>query len=313
MDYIKELKGLALASRMKRIVEALNSDMREIYLVQQINFEPLLMPVMKLLQQKRELTINEIADHLKLSQPAVTQFCSILQRKKYINVKTGQLDKRKRIVSISDQGHKVSQELIPVWNAVESSVNAMLGASKHDLLKGLEDFESEYNSKSLKARVLEKVSEVSFPVKIIDYQERYKESFKKLNYEWIEKDFVVEKSDEFVLSNPKKAILSKGGYIFFAKHQSQIIGTFALIKVDDTCYELAKMAVASAYQNRGVGRKLLDHAIQKAKSLKLKRLILYSNTLLAPAINMYFQYGFKVIPKTDAHNKRANIKMEKVL
>jgi DNA-binding MarR family transcriptional regulator/N-acetylglutamate synthase-like GNAT family acetyltransferase len=313
MDYLKELKGLALASRMKRIVESLNSDMREIYLARQINFEPLLMPVMKLLQQKGELTINEIADHLKLSQPAVTQFCNILQGKKYINVKTGQLDKRKRLISISEQGHKVAHELTPVWNAVDTSVTAMLGASKHDLLKSLEDFESQYNSKSLKARVLEKVGEVSFPVTIIDYQDRYKESFKKLNHEWIEKDFVVEKSDKYVLNNPKKAILSKGGYICFAKHKTEIIGTFALVKVDDTCYELAKMAVTAKYQNRGVGRQLLDHAIQKAKSLKLKRLILYSNTLLAPAINMYFQYGFKVIPKTDGHNKRANIKMEKIL
>jgi DNA-binding MarR family transcriptional regulator/N-acetylglutamate synthase-like GNAT family acetyltransferase len=313
MDYIKELKGLALASRMKRIVESLNSDMREIYLVRQINFEPLLMPVMKLLQQKGELTINEIADHLKLSQPAVTQFCSILQSKKYIDVKTDQLDKRKRIVGISEQGHKIAQELIPVWNAVDSSVNTMMSASKHNLLKSLEDFESEYNSKTLKARVLEKVSEISFPVAIIDYQERYKKSFKKLNYEWIEKDFVVEKSDELVLSNPKKAILSKGGYIYFAKHKTEIIGTLALVKIDDTSYELAKMAVSAKYQNRGVGRKLLDHAIQKAKSMKLKRLILYSNTLLAPAINMYFQHGFKVIPKTDVHNKRANIKMEKIL
>ena len=34
---------------------------------------------------------------------------------------------------------------------------------------------------------------------------------------------------------------------------------------------------------------------------------------LATAVNMYFKYGFRVIPKNDFHNNRANIKMEMIL
>jgi hypothetical protein len=40
------------------------------------------------------------------------------------------------------------------------------------------------------------------------------------------------------------------------------------------------------------------------------RVMLYSNTDLKIAVNMYAKYGFRVIPKTDFHNERANIKME---
>jgi GNAT superfamily N-acetyltransferase len=150
-------------------------------------------------------------------------------------------------------------------------------------------------------------------IEIIEYTDKYKDYFKKLNYEWIEKFFVVEPTDEYVLSNPVESIIKPGGLIYFAKFNNEIIGTFALIKVDGNTYEIAKMAVTEKYQNRGIGKMLMDVAIQKAKDLNLNRIILYSNTNLATAVNMYFKYGFRVIPKSDFHNNRANIKMEMIL
>jgi N-acetylglutamate synthase-like GNAT family acetyltransferase len=150
-------------------------------------------------------------------------------------------------------------------------------------------------------------------IEIIDYSDEYKDSFKRLNYEWIEKFFVVEQTDEYILTNPVESIIKKGGFIYFAKFNNEIIGTFALIKVDDSTYEIAKMAVTEGYQNRGIGKMLMNIAIHKAKDLNLERIILYSNTNLATAVNMYFKYGFRVIPKSDFHNNRANIKMEMIM
>ena len=134
-----------------------------------------------------------------------------------------------------------------------------------------------------------------------------------MNYEWLERYFVVESTDESVLSNPVESVIDKGGFIYFAKYNNEIVGTFALLKVDDNTYEIAKMAVTEIYQNRGIGKRLMDIAIQKAKDMNLEKIILYSNTNLATAVNMYFKYGFRVIPKSDFHNNRANIKMEMVL
>ena len=148
---------------------------------------------------------------------------------------------------------------------------------------------------------------------IIDYSEKYKDDFKRLNLEWIQKSFVVEPSDEYVLSNPTEAIINKEGFIYFAKCDDKIAGTFALIKVDEKTYEIAKMAVNEKFQNRGIGRMLMNAAIQKANDMRLHKLVLYSNTNLATAVNMYFKYRFSVIPKNDFHNNRANIKMEKIM
>jgi len=38
------------------------------------------------------------------------------------------------------------------------------------------------------------------PITIIDYEPRYQQYFEKFNRNWIEKSFVIEKVDEFVLT-----------------------------------------------------------------------------------------------------------------
>jgi ribosomal protein S18 acetylase RimI-like enzyme len=58
---------------------------------------------------------------------------------------------------------------------------------------------------------------------------------------------------------------------------------------------------------------LMEYAIKKAKDMGTDRLNLYSNTNLKIAVSMYAKYGFRIIPKTDFHNERANIKMEMIL
>jgi N-acetylglutamate synthase-like GNAT family acetyltransferase len=150
-------------------------------------------------------------------------------------------------------------------------------------------------------------------IEIIDFSDNLKEYFRKLNVEWLEKYFEVLQSDVFILTNPVESIIEKGGYIYFAKMDNEIVGTFALIKMDEYTYELAKMAVTEKYQNLGIGKRLMEYAIKKAMDMGTDRLILYSNTDLKIAVSMYAKYGFRIIPKTDFHNERANIKMEMIL
>ncbi len=150
-------------------------------------------------------------------------------------------------------------------------------------------------------------------LQVIDYTEALKPHIKTLNYEWLQKYFEVEPNDEIQLADPQQYILDKGGYIYFAQLNDKIVGTASLIKVSDTEFELAKMAVTETNKNAGIGKALLEHCIKKAETLGIAKLILYSNTSLSAAIHVYKKYGFIEVPlPTDAHYKRANIKMEKV-
>ena len=130
-------------------------------------------------------------------------------------------------------------------------------------------------------------------VEIIEYQPRYKDAFKLLNYEWLEKYFYVEKIDSEVLSKPEHYFINKGGYIFFAKYNDDIVGTSALFKHKDEGFELTKMAVTEKFQGLKIGEKLALAAIDKARSLGVKSLFLETNSKLLPAIKLYKKLGFK--------------------
>lgn len=148
-------------------------------------------------------------------------------------------------------------------------------------------------------------------INIISFDEKYAGDFKQLNIEWLQQYFVIEAYDEHQLSRPIEEIIDKGGYIFLAKEKEKIVGTVALMKETDRSFELTKMSVTKDSQGKGVSKLLMDACIQLAKERKWDRLFLYSNTILVPAIQLYYRYGFQEIPlEMNSHYSRTNIKME---
>jgi len=147
-------------------------------------------------------------------------------------------------------------------------------------------------------------------IEIIGFSEELSNYFTELNLAWLKKYFVVEPIDSEVLSYPKKFIIDKGGFIFFATADGEIAGTFALIKIDEAEYELSKMAVDERFQGNKIGNKMLEFCMNELKQLQATKLILFSNTILQPAIHLYRKYGFAEIPVGNSEYNRANIKME---
>lgn len=88
-------------------------------------------------------------------------------------------------------------------------------------------------------------------------------------------------------------ILNKGGRISFEKYKTQIIGTVSLKNIENGAMELTKMAVNESFQGLGAGKLLCNKAIELAKELQAEKLILYSQTRLAAAINIYRKLGVK--------------------
>lgn len=146
-------------------------------------------------------------------------------------------------------------------------------------------------------------------VDIVEYSDTNKSFFKDLNYEWLMQYFSIEPMDDIVLSNPKTEIIDKGGKVFYAKHNGIIIGTIALIKMDESNYELAKMAVTKSAQGKGIGSVLIQHCIEVSRKNDIKQIVLYTNELLQPAISLYRKHKFIEVDFDSSNYKRAKIKM----
>ena len=148
-------------------------------------------------------------------------------------------------------------------------------------------------------------------MEIISFDQKYAEDFRQLNIEWLEKYFGVEPHDEEVLGKPEKYIIKAGGNIFFVRENDRILGTVALMKIDEGIFELTKMAVAPAAQGKNIGQKLMQHTLDFAKSRGWEKLIIYSNRKLENAIHIYKKYGFREIPIGENNPyARSDIKME---
>lgn len=147
-------------------------------------------------------------------------------------------------------------------------------------------------------------------VRIIPFQPHLAVAFKDLNIAWLTEYFYVEPKDSELLDNCKEVIIDKGGVIFFAELQGTIIGCFSLISMDPSTVELGKMAVKKGYQGKKIGHFLLQYAIDYCKQKQISSIVLYSNTVLQPAIHLYKKFGFEEIPmEVPAPYKRSNIKM----
>ena len=133
--------------------------------------------------------------------------------------------------------------------------------------------------------------------------------FYDLNADWLKKYFYIEPYDEKVLSNPKQYVIDPGGFIFFAKYNTEIVGVVSLIN-QKTFFELSKMAVSPKYQGFKIGQQLMDFTINFAKEKGWDSITLYSHRSLKAAIQLYKKVGFKEIPvEKDSHYERADIKM----
>jgi ribosomal protein S18 acetylase RimI-like enzyme len=148
-------------------------------------------------------------------------------------------------------------------------------------------------------------------IEIIEYKSEHQPYFEKLNRAWIEKYFEMEEVDRFVLEQPEKAILENGGVIFMASCNGIMAGTVALIKEHADVFEFAKMAVDENFRRKGIAEKLSNAAVKKAMELGARKIILYSQTILVPALSLYKKIGFVQVPiDHQSPYKRPDVKME---
>ncbi|MEI9977024.1 MAG: GNAT family N-acetyltransferase [Ignavibacteriota bacterium] len=141
-------------------------------------------------------------------------------------------------------------------------------------------------------------------------------AFRTLNEQWIKTYFRVEAKDEATFADPQSTIIEQGGQIFIADLAGESVGCCALLRMSPDEFEVAKMAVSPDYQGKGIGRRLLQAAIDEARRMGMRRLYLETNHQLRNAIGLYESLGFRHLdPSAVAPSAydRADVYMEMML
>ncbi len=309
-DTIGQLRELALASRLKRLSDTFMRDVSAVYQQYHLDFDATWFPVFHLLSQRAPQSVTEIAEALGVTHPAVIYIVRQLGQHGLAASEKSSKDSRKRMVRLTKKGENLIPQLQPLWQAFIEVNQQLLSQQQHNLLFALEEMEAMLVTKTHFTRVMEHLkSKQQEQVEILDFEPRYRAFFKNLNLAWIEKYFQVEEPDLKTLEHPEEYILSKGGYIFFARYQGEIVGTCALLRQEEAVFELSKMTVSEQHQGKQIGKKLCIHAVEKARQAGAKQVYLETNSRLLPAIALYQKVGFRKVAMGHSPYQRADVKM----
>lgn len=317
MDFFDKTGTMALGSRLRLMATKVTDDATKIYELYQADFSPKWFPVFFVLATDGARTVTEIAAQIRHSQPSVTKIVKEMTKAGLLKDNLQVEDKRKNIVGLTEKGDALALQIIKVQGKdIEMAIDGIIAEASHNLWEALAEWEFLLEQKSLFKRVQEqKKLRESKRVQIVEYEPAYQSAFKSLNEEWISTYFEIEEADSKALDNPQGYILDKGGIILIALYDGEPMGTCALIRMNDPDYdfEVAKMAVSPKAQGKSIGWLLGQAIITKAKELGATSLYLESNTMLKPAINLYYKLGFKKVVGRPTPYQRCNIQMELLL
>ena len=104
--------------------------------------------------------------------------------------------------------------------------------------------------------------------------------------------------DLLLLSDPSEEVIAE--YInssikFIAKYEDRIVGVLLLLKTRPRTMEIMNISVYEEYQNNGIGRQLLNKAIEYAKENRIKMLEIGTGNPGLIQMMLYQKCGFRIV------------------
>ena len=154
MDYLKNLDSLALASRLRRVLDEMQSQGKRVYSELDLDFEIRWFSVFHFIANNADSTITDIAHALNLRHPSVIQAVNEMIEKGLLQSKSDSKDRRRRLVSLTPKGRRLLKRLQPIWKAFEDTGREIVRAKDNDLIGAITEFESALDTQSLYDRIL---------------------------------------------------------------------------------------------------------------------------------------------------------------
>jgi len=156
-DYVAELGALALASRLRRLLQRLHSDGEQVYRNLNLDFKPKWFPVIHLLAHRSALPLTELAGLLSVTHPSLIETVRELVAAGLVNTRKSDRDGRRRELSLSREGKRLCIRLQPVWGAFGAAGEAAIKEGNNDLLEAVGRFERALDNRSMYERIMMRV------------------------------------------------------------------------------------------------------------------------------------------------------------
>lgn len=142
---------LAISTRLQRLSDQLRKDGQKIYELYGVASEPKWFPVIYTLYQKPVLSVVEIANEIGYTHPSTISLLKELEKQKLIRSKRDKTDERKRLLTLTEKGKMLIEQMKPVWDTMIKSLVTLTNTS-NNIMKAIEEVEEEMEKQSFYQR-----------------------------------------------------------------------------------------------------------------------------------------------------------------
>lgn len=306
MKSFNELGHIALGTALRQLAAQVSKDAEKTYEKFGFDIEPKWFPVFYVLASRGAESVVNIAKEINHSHVSVSKIIKEMKAAHLIESGKSNEDSRVTLIRLNEKAKSMLPNMEKQCDAIDVAMKQLVSESGVDLWQALTVIDRHLKYRPISARADEEIGEIN----IVDYAPKYQAAFKALNVEWISKYWELEEPDFNALNDPEGYILNKSGTILIALYKGEPVGSCALIKMDESNFELAKMAVSPKVQGKGIGLLLGKATINRAEQMGVKRIYLESNSVLTPAVNLYAKLGFKHIEGAVSPYERCDVQME---
>jgi len=152
-DLIAAYGSAGVGARLRRLSERIDREARSVYKHAGIDFEQRWVGVLLLLAERGSVTVGELTEALRITQPSVSQALRSLQVAKLVAARRDSRDPRRRLQSLTKAGLELVGKATPIWEALMEAARD-LDRAGIDIVTPLAQIERELDEKSLVDRAL---------------------------------------------------------------------------------------------------------------------------------------------------------------
>ena len=153
-DFLQLLGVSALGSRLRRLFEALNGAVTELYRAE-LGFEQRWFSLTLLLAKNSPASVQACARGLKTSHAAILQTADAMERAGLLERRKDDGDRRVTLLSLTEAGRRKAEGIKPISAQVDRAAGALIAEAAPDFIASLTALENALRERPFAARLAE--------------------------------------------------------------------------------------------------------------------------------------------------------------
>ncbi|MEW6130316.1 MAG: helix-turn-helix domain-containing GNAT family N-acetyltransferase [Acidobacteriota bacterium] len=249
------------------------------------------------LAYREKATATELGSELGLDAGYLSRLLARFKKRGLIAKQPSASDGRQAVLSLTEKGQQAFVELNAHSNEqIEATLNQLSPSEQNRLVGAMNTIE----------RLLGERTEKNVPYIIRPHQLG--------DMGWVTHRQGLVYNEEYGWDEQYEAMVSeivakfirnfdpKREYCWIAERDGEIIGSVFLVKRSKTVAQLRLLMVEPGARGLGIGKRLVNECVRFARQKGYKKLMLWTNSVLAAARHLYEEAGFQLVQEEAHHS-----------